>query len=133
LIEAEKALLRRVQHMSKRGDFHAVAVTRAESHDFLQTARLYWSERGRQVRDAIPTPDDGWVKGDVVLLQGAEMIELKMLEKLMDAAERARATMVLVADADRLRAMGPMSPMHQLMPRAADGIQTGPWNRPLVP
>jgi len=122
LLEAEKALLRRVQNMTKRGDFHAVAVTRAESHDFLQTARKLWNERGKRVRDAIPAPGEGLVQGDVVLLQGAEMIELKMLEKLMDAAERARATMVLVADAERLQAMGAMSPMHQLMAsRAAKG------------
>ncbi len=115
LIEAEKALLRRVQHMSKRGDFHAVAVTRAESHDFVQTARKLWNERGNRVREAIPASGEPLAKGDVVLLQGAEMLELKMLEKLMDAAERARATMVLVADAERLQAMGAMSPLHQLM------------------
>ena len=115
LLEAEKALLRRAQNMTKRGDFHAVAVARAESHDFLQTARKLWSERGRRVRDANPVAGEGWAKDDVVLLQGAEMIELKMLEKLMDAAERARATMVLVADAERLQAMGAMSPLHQLM------------------
>jgi hypothetical protein len=101
--------------MTTRGDFHAVAVARAESHDFLQTARKLWSERGRRVRDANPVAGEGWAKDDVVLLQGAEMIELKMLEKLMDAAERARATMVLVADAERLQAMGAMSPLHQLM------------------
>jgi ATP-dependent exoDNAse (exonuclease V) alpha subunit len=136
LIEAEKALLRRAQNMTKRGDFHAVAVTRAESHDFVQTARKLWNERGNRVREAIPASGEPLAKGDVVLLQGAEMLELKMLEKLMDAAERARATMVLVADAERLQAMGAMSPLHQLMARMdgdARGTRTGPSNPPLVP
>jgi hypothetical protein len=115
LMEAEKALLRRAQNMTKRGEFQAVAVLRGELDDFLQTAHSYWNERGKQVRNAMPRAEDALTRHDVVLLQGAEMIDLKALEKHLDAAERARATLVLVADAERLQAMGAMSPMHGLI------------------
>jgi ATP-dependent exoDNAse (exonuclease V) alpha subunit len=115
LVEAEKALLRRAQNMTKRGDFRAFAVRGGELQDFLQSVRKSWHERGRRVREAIPALGEALSKQDVLLLKGAEMLDIKTLEKMLDAAERARASMVLVADADRLQAMGAMSPMHGLL------------------
>jgi ATP-dependent exoDNAse (exonuclease V) alpha subunit len=115
LLEAEKALLRRAQNMTKRGDFQAVAVPGGELSEFLEQARSQWHARGKQVRDAVPALGDALAKDDVLLLQGAEMIDLKTLERHVDAAERARASVVLVADAERLQAMGAMSPMHELI------------------
>jgi ATP-dependent exoDNAse (exonuclease V) alpha subunit len=118
LVEAEKALLRRAQNMTKRGEFQAVAVFAAELDDFMCAARRLWHERGKRVRDAVPAVENTLTENDVVLLQGAEMIELKALERHLNAVERARATLVLVADAERLQAMGAVSPMQQLIARA---------------
>jgi ATP-dependent exoDNAse (exonuclease V) alpha subunit len=115
LLEAEKALLRRAQNMRKRGDFQAVAVPGGELSEFLEQARSQWHARGKQVRDAMPALGDALAKNDVLLVQGAEMIDLKTLERHVDAAERARAAVLLVADAERLQAMGAMSPMHELI------------------
>jgi hypothetical protein len=117
LLEAEKALRRRAQNMMRRGDFQAVAVSGGDLGEFLQTARKSWSERGKQVRDAMPSAGEPLAIHDVVLLQGAEMMDLKTLEKNLDLAERARATLVLVVDAERLEAMGGESPMHGLIAR----------------
>ena len=120
LLEAEKALLRRAQNMTKRGDFQALAVPGGKLSEFLEQARGQWHERGKQVREAMPTLGDALAKDDVLLVQGAEMIDLKTLERHVDAAERARACVVLVADAERLQAMGAMSPMHELIGLRSD-------------
>jgi ATP-dependent exoDNAse (exonuclease V) alpha subunit len=115
LLEAEKALMRRAQNMTKRGDFQAIAVAGGELSEFLETQRTRWHERGKQVRAALPRTGDVLSRDDVLLLQGAEMLDLKTLERHLDAAERARSSVVLVADAERLEAMGAMSPMHHLI------------------
>jgi ATP-dependent exoDNAse (exonuclease V) alpha subunit len=86
--------------------------------DFMCAARRLWHERGKRVRDAVPAVENTLTENDVVLLQVAEMIELKALERHLNAVERARATLVLVADAERLQAMGAVSPMQQLIARA---------------
>jgi ATP-dependent exoDNAse (exonuclease V) alpha subunit len=106
-----------------------VAVRGDELHDFLQAARSAWTERGKQVLDAMPAPGDALQMHDVVLLKGAEMIELKTLEKILDAAERARAAIMLIADPQRLQAMGDMSPLRALLDRAA-GIELGSSRSP---
>ena len=133
LLDAEKSLLRRAQNLTKRGDFQAVAKLDGELQDFLQATRIYWEERGRRVRDAMPSSGDLLSKLDVVLLQGAEMLDLKTLEKHLNAAERARAAIILVADGERLRAMGSMSPMHDLIALLPDKIRTDPLDSPLAP
>jgi ATP-dependent exoDNAse (exonuclease V) alpha subunit len=115
LLEAERSLLRRADTMGKRGDFKAVALPRGERDEFLQAARGYWNAQGKRVREAAPRPDDALVKDDVVVLEGAEMIDVKSLEKLLAAAERAHAKMLLVADAERLQEMGANSPMQELV------------------
>ena len=97
------------------GDFKAVALSAGERNEFLQAARAHWNAQGKRVRHALSTADDALAKDDVVVLEGAEMIDVKSLEKLLAAAERARAKMVLLADSERLQAMGGMSPMHDLV------------------
>jgi hypothetical protein len=115
LLEAEKALKRRAQNLTKRGDLQSVAVPGGQLHEYLRAVRRHWLERGRQVRDALPPSGDALATHEVVLVQGAEMLDLKTLERHLDAAERARATLVLVADAQRLQAMGVHSPMYELV------------------
>jgi len=97
------------------GDFKAVALSAGDKEGFLQAARAHWNAQGKRVRNALVAADAAPAKDDVVVLEGAEMIDVKSLEKLLAAAERARAKMVLVADSQRLQAMGSMSPMHDLL------------------
>jgi ATP-dependent exoDNAse (exonuclease V) alpha subunit len=108
------------------GDFKAVALPGGGKNEFLQEARAYWNAQGKRVRDTPPRPGDELDKDDVVVLEGAEMIDVKSLERLLAAAERARAKMVLVADAERLQAMGALSPMQELVALTLRGS-------PLVP
>jgi ATP-dependent exoDNAse (exonuclease V) alpha subunit len=55
--------------------------------------------------------DGTLTKNDVVVVDGAEMIDLKQLERLLAIADRARAKIVLVGDSQQLRAMGAASPL----------------------
>jgi ATP-dependent exoDNAse (exonuclease V) alpha subunit len=118
LLEAEKSLLRRAQNLTKRGDFQAVAVPGDELAEYMRAAHRYWIERGKKVREALPPASELLAAHDVLLLQGAEMMDLKTLERHLDIAERARATLVLVAEAGQLQAMGAESPMHGLLATA---------------
>jgi hypothetical protein len=59
--------------------------------------------------------DGTLTKNDVVVVDRAEMIDLKQLERLLAIAERARAKIVLVGDSQQLRAMGATSPLTALI------------------
>jgi hypothetical protein len=49
------------------------------------------------------------------VVAGAELMDVKSLERILAGAERARAKLVLLADAVQLQAMGAMAPLHSLM------------------
>jgi ATP-dependent exoDNAse (exonuclease V) alpha subunit len=132
LMDAEKSLLRRAQNLTRRGDLRAVAVSVGQLHDFLLELRSDCTQQGKRLREATPVPQEVLATSDVLLLQDAEMLGLKTLEKHLDAVERARATVVLVADAERLQAMGAMSPMHELIAPIRAAIHTA-VDSPLVP
>jgi Ti-type conjugative transfer relaxase TraA len=55
----------------------------------------------------------------VVVVDGAEMIELKQLERLLAVVDKARGKAVLVGNAGQLRAMGSMSPLQSVLDKAA--------------
>jgi ATP-dependent exoDNAse (exonuclease V) alpha subunit len=59
--------------------------------------------------------DDTLTKNDVLVVDRAEMIDLKQLERLLAIAERARAKIVLIGDSQQLRAMGATSPLTALI------------------
>jgi ATP-dependent exoDNAse (exonuclease V) alpha subunit len=59
--------------------------------------------------------EDKLTKNDVVVVDGAEMIDLKQLERLLAVADRARAKIVLVGDSQQVRAMGATSPLTALI------------------
>jgi len=59
--------------------------------------------------------DDTLTKNDVLVVDRAEMIDLKQLERLLAIAERARAKIVLIGDSQQLRAMGAASPLTGLI------------------
>jgi ATP-dependent exoDNAse (exonuclease V) alpha subunit len=59
--------------------------------------------------------DDTLTKNDVLVVDRAEMIDLKQLERLLAVAEKARAKIVLVGESQQLRAMGATSPLTALI------------------
>jgi ATP-dependent exoDNAse (exonuclease V) alpha subunit len=59
----------------------------------------------------------------VLLLDGAEMLGLKQLERFLAVADRARAKAVLVGDFDQLRAARAESPFRELMRNIPDSVE----------
>jgi ATP-dependent exoDNAse (exonuclease V) alpha subunit len=55
----------------------------------------------------------------VVVVDGAEMIGLKQLERLLAVVDKARGKAVLVGNAGQLQAMGSMSPLQSILDKAA--------------
>jgi ATP-dependent exoDNAse (exonuclease V) alpha subunit len=144
LIEAEKSLMRRAHAMvarrghatsfpvpvsgqwsqplrdafvyaTREGDFKVIALLGDTHSDFLNAARAAWNAQRLRVRVTLPRQDEEPLgKNDVLVIEGAEMIELKVLEKFLAAADRAHAKLILLGDSAQLAAMGSISPMHTL-------------------
>jgi Ti-type conjugative transfer relaxase TraA len=74
----------------------------------LASTELDWTEG----RDPL-TPNH------VVLIDGAEMIGLKQLERILAVVDKARGKVVLVGDSRQLEAMGSMSPLYGILDQAA--------------
>jgi Ti-type conjugative transfer relaxase TraA len=55
----------------------------------------------------------------VVVVDGAEMIGIKQLERILAVADKARAKLVLVGDSRQLAAMGSMSPLRGILDKVA--------------
>jgi ATP-dependent exoDNAse (exonuclease V) alpha subunit len=53
----------------------------------------------------------------VVVVDGAEMIGLKQLERILAGADKARGKVVLVGDSRQLEAMGSTSPLRSILDR----------------
>ena len=53
----------------------------------------------------------------VVVIEGAEMIGLKQLERLLAVADKARSKVVLLGDSAQLQAMGSLSPLRSILDR----------------
>jgi hypothetical protein len=55
----------------------------------------------------------------VVVVEGAEMIGLKQLERILAVVDKARGKVVLVGDSRQLEAMGSTSPLHGVLDEVA--------------
>jgi hypothetical protein len=55
----------------------------------------------------------------VVVVDGAEMIGLKQLERILAVVDKARGKLVLVGDSRQLAAMGSMSPLRSILDEVA--------------
>jgi Ti-type conjugative transfer relaxase TraA len=55
----------------------------------------------------------------VVVVDGAEMIGIKQLERILAVADKARGKLVLVGDSRQLAAMGSMSPLRSILDKVA--------------
>ncbi len=105
-----------LSHVVATGDFKAIGVLEEAHPEFLTAVRAYWQNQGRRVFEGAVPPDSKELsEEDVLVVAGAEMIDLKSLESILAAAERARAKLVLLADAAQLQAMGARSALHALM------------------
>lgn len=67
--------------------------------------------------------DTGMSRDTVLLLDGAEMLGLKQLERVLAVADRARAKAVFVGDFDQLRAARARSPFQDLMRNIPDSVE----------
>jgi Ti-type conjugative transfer relaxase TraA len=72
----------------------------------LESYELAWQE-GR----------DPFTLNHVIVVDGAEMIGLKQLERILAVADKARAKVLLVGDSRQLEAMGPLSPLRSILQR----------------
>lgn len=127
------------------GDIKALAASAVAGAELLAAARVRWESIGRQVLGVAPSKvgvqrlqastgiasrtlaswEQEWreerellAPDQVLVVDGAEMIGLKQLERLVASADKARATIVLLGDALQLRAMNGTSPLQGILDAA---------------
>ena len=61
----------------------------------------------------------------VVVVDGAEMIGLKQLERLLAVVDKARAKVLLMGDSEQIEAMGAMSPLQGILDKVGALAPTG--------
>ncbi len=104
------------------GDFKVLALPSAEKSELLSAAHAAFDAEGFRVLSVVPLRDgNSFGKNDVVVLEGCELIELKLLERLLAAVDRARAKIVLAPDLQNLQAIGEISPLYSLLGMGAPG------------
>jgi Ti-type conjugative transfer relaxase TraA len=134
---------RAVDYVVGEGDVKALAATAdSAKRGFLAAAREVWELQGLQVigvalsriaaeslqassgirSQTLAARELDWKAGrdpltvnHVVVVDGAEMIGLKQLERILAVVDKARGKAVLVGDSVQLEAMGSMSPLHSLL------------------
>ena len=139
LSEQQHAVL---EYLVAEGDIKAVAAADGSMGEPLAAAHRLWESRGfkvigvalsrmaaerLQAQSGIPsltlaTQEDQWKAGGdscsashVLVVDGAEMIGLKQLERTLAVVDKARAMAVLVGDARQLEAMGSLSPLRGIL------------------
>jgi len=139
LSEQQHAVL---EYLVAEGDLKAVATADGSVGELLAAARRHWESRGLRVIGValsriaaerlqaesgirsltLGAQEDQWRAGGdpcspshVLVVEGAEMIGLKQLERTLAVADKARAKAVLVGDARQLEAMGSLSPLRGIL------------------
>lgn len=143
LTDGQRALL---EYMLAEGDIKALAT--AGMGAVLAVARVHWELQGLQVvgvalsRKAVESLQcasgiasqtlasqevqwKDWVStytsNRILVIQEAEMMGLKQLERLLAVADKARGKVVLVGDSAQLEAMGSLSPLKGIVDRVGMG------------
>lgn len=97
------------------GDAKAIAVTPAACAVLEEAVRLAWRAEGWRVLGSDWQSSDEPLDRNSVVVQGTcHLLGLKDLERVLAAADHARAKVVLIADADQLRAMKVVTPFGKL-------------------
>jgi AAA domain len=139
LSEQQHAVL---EYLVGEGDLKAVATADSGLGAVLAAARGLWESRGFRVIGAalsriaaerlqaasgirsltLASQEDEWRAGAdpcsasyVLVLEGAEMVSLKQLERTLAVVDKARAKAVLVGDSRQLEAMGSLSPLRGIL------------------
>ena len=119
--------LRRVyDYLVADGDAKAAAVAADAKAPLLGAVCEAWNADG--LHAVVVTPrtlaehEDAWLQGreslsrsHVLVIDDCEMLALKPLERAVAAADKARAKVVLLGDADRLHALATESPLWSLL------------------
>jgi Ti-type conjugative transfer relaxase TraA len=91
-----------------------MAVSRTDTQQLQELAGI--------VSQTVESQELAWQKGQspltanhVLVIEGAEMIGLKQLERLLAVADKARSKVVLLGDAAQLEAMGTLSPLRSIL------------------
>ena len=139
LSEQQQAML---EYLVGEGDLKAVATADNGLLELLAAARGLWESSGFRVIGAALSRNaaerlqaasgirsltlasqeeewkagaDPWSASHVLVLEGAEMIGLKQLERTLAVVDKARAKAVLVGDSRQLEAMGSLSPLRSIL------------------
>jgi ATP-dependent exoDNAse (exonuclease V) alpha subunit len=132
-----------LEYLAAEGDIKALsAMTGSDKSALLAAAREVWERRGLSVvgialsriaaeslqassgilSQTLEAHELAWQEGrdpftlnHVVVVDGAEMIGLKQLERILAVADKARAKVLLVGDSRQLEAMGPLSPLRSIL------------------
>lgn len=134
-----------LEYLAGEGDIKALAPTPGPAkHALLAAVREVWESRGMTVigmavsriatehlqqlsgivSQTVESREHAWQQGHdpltanhVVVIEGAEMIGLKQLERLLAVADKARSKIVLLGDSAQLQAMGTLSPLWGILDR----------------
>jgi hypothetical protein len=139
LSEQQQAVL---EYLVGEGDLKAVATADNGLLELLAAARGLWESSGFRVIGAalsrnaaerlqaasgirsltLASQEEEWKAGadpcsasHVLVIEGAEMIGLKQLERTLAVVDKARAKAVLVGDSRQLEAMGSLSPLRSIL------------------
>jgi Ti-type conjugative transfer relaxase TraA len=133
------------EYLAGEGDIKALApMPDSAKHALLAAVRALWESKGMTVigmavsriaaerlqelsgiaSQTVESRDQAWQDGQepltanhVVLIEGAEMIGLKQLERLLAVADKARSKVVLLGDPTQLRAMGTPAALRDILDR----------------
>jgi Ti-type conjugative transfer relaxase TraA len=150
LTEAQRSSF---EYLVGEGDVKALAAMAGDGKSALLAAvREVWESQGLTVIGAalsriaaenlqsssgiqaqtLASHELGWKEGrapltlnHVVVVDGAEMIELKQLERILGVVDKARGKAVLVGDSLQLEAMGSLSPLQSILDRVGAPAPAG--------
>ena len=139
---------RAVEYLLAEGDLKVLALEPGEEkNSLLAAARERWEARGLRVigvalsraaadelssstgipcetldarEMALQAGSEIAAASDVMVVEGAEMVGLKQLERLLAVADKARGKVLLLADSQQLAAMGHLSPLQRILEREAE-------------